>query len=312
MAADTQADQDWLAYQNASKPQPPKPLSEMSRWELSDWAENYALRLREVGLAFVEKHPADPRRWNVISRFGPGTPRFVKDWGPLDEEGVPSNPVIDQAAAKAWRAKVAELQVAMGKAGDLPDDVKKLLAERAEIKARRQAFATKWQSGLRTHAPDFAVRTPDDREVKLSDFRGKTVVIDFWATWCHPCNVAMPHNEEVAEHYADQNVILLAVCTLDTKDKFDAWLKANQARYPHVVWAFDPAAKSENNVWKTLYDGSQLPTQFVIDPAGNVADAVVGYSKGETVLEVALSKAGIKVDPALVAKGIEDLKKHDR
>ena len=54
-----------------------------------------------------------------------------------------------------------------------------------------------------------------------------------------------------------------------------------------------------------------IPQQFIIDRDGNIAALVTGYLKGESILDAALAKAGLKVDPALIAKGAEDLKKRE-
>ncbi|MEY4087918.1 MAG: hypothetical protein RJB55_189, partial [Verrucomicrobiota bacterium] len=56
-------------------------------------------------------------------------------------------------------------------------------------------------------APDFATQDPAGKTIRLSDFRGKVVVLDFWAPWCGPCIAAMPHTQEVAAQYKDQGVV---------------------------------------------------------------------------------------------------------
>ena len=62
-----------------------------------------------------------------------------------------------------------------------------------------------------TTAPDFTVQDKDGKPVKLSDYAGKVVVLDFWATWCGPCMSSMPHTNQVAKKFADQGVVVLAV-----------------------------------------------------------------------------------------------------
>jgi thiol-disulfide isomerase/thioredoxin len=238
----------------------------------------------------------------------------VRNWGPLDDDGRPIQPVIDEAAAAAWNARVGELKMAMAKAADVPEELKKEWAARAEamekVKAQRKAFPAMWSGGVM--APDFAEIDQAGREVRLSDFRGKVVVLDFWAPWCAPCNAAMPHNEEVAARYKDQGLVMLCACTSDTRANFEAWLRKNRAKYPDIVWTFDPAEKADGLVSKRLYSVMGIPTQFVISPTGKVIGVVEGYLKDETILEAKLAEAGVKVDPDLVAKGIEDLRKrHD-
>jgi peroxiredoxin len=155
-------------------------------------------------------------------------------------------------------------------------------------------------------APDFAMTMRDGKQVKLSDFRGKVVVLDFWATWCGPCVAAMPHVQEIADHYKDQGVIVLASCTSDERSKFDAWVDSKTQDYPNVLFAFDPLEKSADRASRKLYGVSGIPQQFVIDKDGKVVAEVGGYRKGEVLLDAALAKAGVKVDAATLEQAAKD------
>jgi peroxiredoxin len=158
-------------------------------------------------------------------------------------------------------------------------------------------------------APDFVTQDLAGREVKLSDYKGKVVVLDFWATWCGPCMAAMPHTQEVAAKYKDQGVVVLGSCTRDDRAKFEAWVKANQAKYPDIIWSHDAAERGTKRASYALYGVAGIPTQFIVGRDGRVVDVVVGYLPGEVILDGALAKAGIKVDPAIVEKAAADLKR---
>jgi peroxiredoxin len=160
-------------------------------------------------------------------------------------------------------------------------------------------------------APDFPATDAAGKAVKVSDYRGKVVILDFWATWCGPCLASMPHTQEVAAHYKDQGVVVLASCTSDDRKKFDAWVKRNQEQFPDILFSHDPQERGPGRASHKLYGVGGIPQQFIIDREGRVAALVSGYLKGENILDAALAKAGIKVDPALVAKGAEDLKKRE-
>ena len=160
-------------------------------------------------------------------------------------------------------------------------------------------------------APDFTVKDLAGRPIKLSDFRGKVVVLDFWATWCGPCIASMPHTNEVAAHYKEQGVVVLGSCTNDTRAAFEKWVKANRAKYPDFIFAHDPAERSPASISNKLYGVAGIPQQFVIDREGKIVALVTGYLPGEVMLDAALAKAGIKVDPKIIAQAEIDQKKRD-
>jgi peroxiredoxin len=162
-----------------------------------------------------------------------------------------------------------------------------------------------------TVAPDFTTIDLAGKPVKLSDYRGKVVVLDFWATWCGPCIASMPHTNEVAAHYRDQGVVVLGSCTSDTRAAFEKWVKANQEKYPDFIFSHDPAERTPASVSQKLYGVSGIPQQFVIGRDGKIAALVTGYLKGEVLLEGALAKAGIKVADDIVAKAKVDQAKRD-
>ena len=157
-------------------------------------------------------------------------------------------------------------------------------------------------------APDFTTQTLEGKDVKLSDYRGKVVILDFWATWCGPCMAAMPHTQEVAAQYKDQGVVVLGSCTSDTRAKFEDWVRANAAKYPDIVWSHDKAERTPERASHKLYGVRGIPTQFVIDREGKVVDIVVGYMKGEVLLDDALRKAGIKVADDIAEKAARQRK----
>lgn len=143
-----------------------------------------------------------------------------------------------------------------------------------------------------TPAPDFAATAPDGSTVHLSDFKGKTVVLDFWSTWCGPCQMSMPHLEKVYQAVKDKNVAVLGVCVWDKKTEYDKWVVAKKETY-HFPTAFDPAANQEDSIASKLYHVSGIPTQYVIDKDGKIAASTVGYDEKGTALEDALRKQGM-------------------
>jgi thiol-disulfide isomerase/thioredoxin len=166
-----------------------------------------------------------------------------------------------------------------------------------------------------TAAPDFMTKDLAGKEVRLADSKNKVVVLDFWATWCGPCRASLPHTQEIAKHYKDQGVVVLAACTSDTRAKFEEWVKANQEKYADIVFTCDPnergSATYEERASSKLYHVSGIPTQFVIGRDGKIVFSLVGYSEGDERLAAALARAGVKVDPAAAAKGEEQIRKNE-
>ena len=143
-------------------------------------------------------------------------------------------------------------------------------------------------------APDFAVTALDGKTTHLSDYKGKLVVIDFWSTWCGPCQQSMPHLEKVYQQVKEKGVTVLAVCVWDDKVAYDKWVIEKKSTYTFPTF-FDPAGKGDNNIAAGQYGVTGIPTQFVLDKDGKVAAVNVGYEPGEARLESELAALGVDI-----------------
>jgi peroxiredoxin len=143
-------------------------------------------------------------------------------------------------------------------------------------------------------APEFSIDAAGGGTMQLSSQLGKVVVLDFWATWCPPCQKSLPHLESVARAVAGQNVVVLGLCVMDDRANFDAWMQKNRANFS-FKFAFDPAGRNPGPTLASRYFVNGIPTTYIIDPKGRVAETIVGFSPGDTRVEAALRKLGVKI-----------------
>lgn len=108
--------------------------------------------------------------------------------------------------------------------------------------------------------PEFSLATPEGKKVSLKDFRGKTLFLNFWATWCAPCREEMPAMEKLYQEYKDKNFVVLAVNVKDRRPEALNFVKELKLTYPV---AFDPEGQVA-----VLYGAWGLPTTYLIGPKG--------------------------------------------
>lgn len=116
-------------------------------------------------------------------------------------------------------------------------------------------------------APDFSQNDVNDKPVKLSDFRGRYVLLDFWASWCGPCRGENPHLVKVYDAYKDKNFTILGV-SLDQPDKKQEWLAAIEK--DGLKWTNVSDLNSWQNQAAQLYGIRAIPQNFLIDPTGKI------------------------------------------
>jgi peroxiredoxin len=127
----------------------------------------------------------------------------------------------------------------------------------------------KWKTtSIGSIAPNFVQNDTAGNPVKLSDFRGKYVLIDFWASWCGPCRIENPKVVEAYHIYKDKGFTILGV-SLDSGDKArEQWIKAIEA--DKLDWTHVSDLQGWSNAAATLYIVQSIPSNFLLDREGKI------------------------------------------
>ncbi len=116
-------------------------------------------------------------------------------------------------------------------------------------------------------APDFTQNDPSGKPVSLSSFKGKYVLLDFWASWCQPCRQENPNVVKAYNQYKTKNFTVLGV-SLDKPNDKEAWLKA--IKDDGLTWNHISDLKYWNSEVVALYSIHGIPQNFLIDPTGKI------------------------------------------
>jgi peroxiredoxin len=113
--------------------------------------------------------------------------------------------------------------------------------------------------------PDFSASDIAGKAVKLSDLRGKVVLLDFWATWCPPCRVEVPNLIRIFRQFRDKSFVLISVSLDRDLDAARAFVRDKGMNWVHIINA--DAAREIAEKYQVEY----IPSTFVIDRSGRVA-----------------------------------------
>ncbi len=180
-----------------------------------------------------------------------------------------------------------------------PRTVSRLVIGLASIAILALAFGLVWMQSAKYEpltvgkvAPDFELPGLDERTVRLSDFRGKVVFLNFWATWCKPCREEMPSMEILYKNFERDDLVVLAVSIdrVTTKKDIPTFVKSMSLTFPILVDSWGQTDKR--------YKLMGVPETYIIDQQGVLREKVIG-PRDWTVLDnlktiTGLLKAGAK------------------
>ena len=127
---------------------------------------------------------------------------------------------------------------------------------------------------INSPAPDFTLQDSNGQKVSLSQFKGRVVLINFWASWCAPCKKEFPNLNSFVGKYDSSDVVVLAININKKRSHADDFLNDAGALNKNMFVLFDPSAKVI-----PLYKARAMPTSFIIDKEGLIRHVHFGYNK---------------------------------
>jgi thiol-disulfide isomerase/thioredoxin len=136
-------------------------------------------------------------------------------------------------------------------------------------------------------APELTVTDIEGKPIALSSFKGKTVLLDFWTTWCPPCRADAPALEKLNRKYGEHELVIIGISVSEERSIVEQYLKQHPHSYPVVL--------TTENELPPAYQVGEFPTYMVIGPDGTLTSAVDG-DQGFAELRKLLKKAGLDIE----------------
>lgn len=140
-------------------------------------------------------------------------------------------------------------------------------------------------------APDFSLTDATGKTIRLSDLRGRPVLVNVWASWCTPCRAEMPAMQRLYQEYQQRGLEILAVnsTSQDNRDNAQSFADQLGLTFPILYDDLGDVAK--------LYQVQSLPSSFFIDAAGKVHQVVIGGPMAEALLRVRIEQLFEQITP---------------
>ena len=127
-------------------------------------------------------------------------------------------------------------------------------------------------------APAFTLADLSDQRVSLKDYRGKIILLDFWATWCAPCRQSIPELVDLQKRYRNEGVVILGISMDDPQQFNNRYLMAFKEKF-RINYT---VLRANGQVAIDYFGGSNMaiPTMFVVNREGKIVDKFVGFMPG--------------------------------
>ena len=126
-------------------------------------------------------------------------------------------------------------------------------------------------------APEFQLEDLDGQSVSLSDFQGKPVLLNFWATWCSPCRSEMPYLQEIYEEWSSQGLVMLTINIGESHSKVSNFLQTYNLSLPVLLDTKSSVAQE--------YNITGIPTTLFIDKDGVIQQKIIGAFPSKESIE---------------------------
>lgn len=252
-------------------------MSEAIADKLDDREQIVASKREWIGKLLSDHADAPWAATEVVGMLSRQRPWFDEAWVRARLEELAGKSQNKEVCASAW----FELARRLASAKASPEDheraaqlhkriAKEFEGTRAASELAARADARSVEIG--GVAPDFEAVDGDDVAFKLSDYRGKVVLLDFWGFWCGPCVAALPHVRTLTERFKDAPFVVLGVNTDDDKERFRQQVKARL-----VTWRNAFTGGKDNPITRR-YRISGFPTMLVIDHEGVIRRRYLGMT----------------------------------